>query len=87
MDSSRGSSTGNLGGDGYLHSLLPDLAERKGVELEVVEEALAVIQSLDPMGVGARDLRECLLIQARLICPEDRVVLGILEGQMEGGVG
>jgi len=74
---------GNLGGDGYLHSLLPDLAERKGVELEVVEEALAVIQSLDPMGVGARDLRECLLIQARLICPEDRVVLGILEGQME----
>ena len=74
---------GNLGGDGYLHSSLAAIAERQEVGIEVVEEALVVIQSLDPMGVGARDLRECLLIQARILCPEDRVVLGVLEDHVE----
>ena len=60
---------GSLDEDGYLRrdieSLVDDLASRAGVEssAEEVEEMLGVIQEFEPSGVGARDLRECLLIQ------------------------
>ena len=60
---------GSLDDDGYLRrdieSLVDDLAFRAGVEAtpEEVEQMLQVIQEFEPSGVGARDLRECLLIQ------------------------
>ena len=60
---------GSLDEDGYLRrdieSLVDDLAFRAGVEssAEEVEKMLKVIQQFEPSGVGARDLRECLLIQ------------------------
>ena len=60
---------GSLDEDGYLRrdieSLVDDLAFRAGVEssAQEVEDMLAVIQEFEPSGVGARDLRECLLIQ------------------------
>ena len=60
---------GSLDDDGYLRrdieSLVDDLAFRAGVEssAEEVEKMLKVIQEFEPSGVGARDLRECLLIQ------------------------
>lgn len=62
---------GNLNDDGYLQdtSLLqiaedPDL-KAQGVTLEEIEKVLARVQELDPVGVAARSLGECLLIQAR----------------------
>ena len=48
---------------GYLHSEVEEIAACVGVSCELVERALAVVQRLDPCGVGARDLRECLLLQ------------------------
>jgi len=60
---------GSLDDDGYLRrdieSLVDDLAFRAGVEstAEEVERMLRIIQEFEPSGVGARDLRECLLIQ------------------------
>ena len=60
---------GSLDDDGYLRrdieSLVDDLAFRAGVEATAseVEDMLKVIQQFEPSGVGARDLRECLLIQ------------------------
>ncbi len=60
---------GSLDEDGYLRrdieSLVDDLAFRAGVEssADEVEKMLHVIQEFEPSGVGARDLRECLLIQ------------------------
>ncbi len=60
---------GSLDDDGYLRrdieALVDDLAFRAGVEAtaEEVEQMLKVIQEFEPAGVGARDLRECLLIQ------------------------
>lgn len=60
---------GSLDSDGYLRrdleSVVDDLAFRAGLEttLEEVEEMLSVIQEFEPAGVGARDLRECLLLQ------------------------
>jgi len=54
---------GNLDDDGYLRATLDELAEQSGLSLREMEQALALIQTFDPLGIGARDLRECLLIQ------------------------
>ncbi|HAC91013.1 MAG TPA: RNA polymerase sigma-54 factor, partial [Planctomycetaceae bacterium] len=50
---------------GYFKTSLRDLlpAEHEPEDYEVAEEALRVVQSLDPRGIAARDLRECLLNQ------------------------
>lgn len=50
---------------GYLRADLADLADRLGVPLALVEKILVSVQSFDPSGVGARDLAECIAIQAR----------------------
>ncbi|MDF8333284.1 RNA polymerase factor sigma-54 [Novosphingobium cyanobacteriorum] len=50
---------------GYLSVSLSDVAETLGVELAVVQAGLALVQSLDPTGVGARNLSECLALQAK----------------------
>jgi RNA polymerase sigma-54 factor len=56
---------GNLNESGFLEGTLPELAGMLGVSERRMEEALAVIQHLDPPGVGARTLQECLLLQIR----------------------
>ena len=50
---------------GYLATPLREVAADLDVPLAEVERALAVVQSLDPTGVGARTLSECLALQAR----------------------
>ncbi|MFW2850921.1 RNA polymerase factor sigma-54 [Sphingomonas sp. TX0543] len=50
---------------GYLTANLLDIATRLGVPLAMIEDVLAVIQTFDPTGVGARDLAECIALQAR----------------------
>jgi len=54
---------GNLDVDGYLQASTKEIAASAGVSVELVERVLQIIQACDPPGVGARDLRECLLIQ------------------------
>lgn len=60
---------GNLDDDGYLRreveNISDDLAFSQNImaTTEELEEALEIVQQLDPAGVGARDLRECLLLQ------------------------
>jgi RNA polymerase sigma-54 factor len=51
---------------GYLRVDIIGLAQNLGVETAQVERVLAVMQSFDPPGIFARDLRECLAIQLRL---------------------
>ena len=63
---------GNLDDDGYLKlgeegDPLERLANESGVSLEKAGRLMRKIQMLDPVGVGARDLPECLLIQARAL--------------------
>lgn len=53
--------------DGYLKIPLQQISDEEKIELEDLEDALSLIHEFDPPGVGARDLRECLLIQAKLI--------------------
>ncbi|MFZ9969476.1 MAG: RNA polymerase factor sigma-54 [Bacteroidia bacterium] len=62
---------GNLDPDGYLRrplaNLADDLAFQENLQVEIprLQEVLAKVQELDPPGVGARDLQECLLLQLR----------------------
>lgn len=54
---------GNLDEKGFLPLTLEELSGSAGVDKARMEAALAVVQSLDPIGVGARSLKECLQLQ------------------------
>jgi RNA polymerase sigma-54 factor len=70
---------GNLTADGYLEEPLADLAEEAGVSLDLAESVLKRVQEFDPIGVAARSLKECLLIQARHFGVDDEVLVGMIE--------
>src|ERR1700674_5560213 len=61
---------GNLDENGYLTVSLEEIAKNGNHTLEDVEEALAMVQEFDPLGVGARNLRECLHIQLLTLDPQ-----------------
>jgi len=78
---------GNLNEDGYLSVSLEEICSLAGCSMEDAADALKAVQFMDPVGVGARDLRECLLLQLENLELEDslayRIVnehLGLLEG-------
>ena len=56
---------GNLDENGYLTASVEELAQNGKYSQDDLEDALAVVQDFDPIGVGARDLRECLLLQLK----------------------
>ncbi len=66
---------GNLNDNGYLQCSVEEVAHQLDVAVEAVERVLAALQSLEPIGIGARNLRECLLIQIayleseHIVCP------------------
>jgi len=70
---------GNLDDRGYLRSTEEEIVRQAAVEPEYVERALARVQSLDPAGVGARDLKECLSRQADVLGIDDPLVRRILD--------
>ena len=58
---------GNIDEDGYLRASNEEIVASGAFEPEEVQKAVDAVQSLDPIGVGARDLRECLLLQLRFL--------------------
>ncbi len=56
---------GNIDEDGFLQSTTEEMALNSGIPQDDFERILGLIQTFYPAGVGARDLRECLLIQLR----------------------
>jgi RNA polymerase sigma-54 factor len=56
---------GDIDDDGLLQSTTDEMALNSGIPLDDFERVLGLIQTFYPAGVGARDLRECLLIQLR----------------------
>jgi len=54
---------GNLNEDGYLLISLEELCQMAHCTMEEATEALGIVQAMDPVGVGSRDLRECLSLQ------------------------
>ena len=75
---------GNVDEDGYFRSTTEEVALVCGCDQGFVEEVLAQLHDFDPMGVVARDLRECLLIQVRLLEMEGTVVESIIRDHLKG---
>ena len=83
---------GNLNEDGYLCAVdengreipitLEEIAESGEHTLEEVQKALEVVQHFDPPGVSARDLRECLLIQLRILGEEESLAVEIVRDHL-----
>ncbi|MEK7283192.1 MAG: RNA polymerase factor sigma-54 [Acidobacteriota bacterium] len=79
---------GNLDEAGYLAASLEEIAGMGPYPIEEIERALHLVQELDPPGVGARDLKECLLIQLSFHdmegTPAETIVkdhMGLLQGR------
>lgn len=69
---------GNIDEGGYLRASLEEISQSCSVTQNDALIVLERIQEFDPTGVGARDLRECLLIQARFLGMQDSLVERIL---------
>jgi RNA polymerase sigma-54 factor len=71
---------GNLDAAGYLKDVsIEELTQEAACALECAQRVLARIQEFDPIGVAARTLEECLLIQARHIGADDDIVVAMIE--------
>ncbi len=69
---------GSINEDGYLTSPIEELAQTTGFVPSELHRVLEIIQEFDPVGVGARDLRECLLIQLRRLDKGDSTAAAIV---------
>ena len=74
---------GNIDDNGFLQSTPEEMALNSGIPREDFEKMLALIQSFYPQGVGARDLRECLLIQLQRQEKENTLEYNIVSEHME----
>lgn len=74
---------GNIDDRGFLRSTVEDLARQADAEEAEVEVVLQAIQTLDPVGVAARDLRECLLLQLASKRIRDPLVLRIVDEHLD----
>jgi RNA polymerase sigma-54 factor len=74
---------GNLNADGFLDSTVEEIAIMSNTTVETVEQTLLQMQSFDPIGVCARDLKECLLIQAKHFGFENTIVCNIINDHLQ----
>jgi RNA polymerase sigma-54 factor len=74
---------GNIDDNGFLQSAPEEMALNSGIPEEDFEKMLALIQGFHPLGVGARDLRECLLIQLKREGKENSLEYKIVSEHME----
>ncbi|MDR2018721.1 MAG: RNA polymerase factor sigma-54 [Syntrophobacterales bacterium] len=68
----------NIDDNGYLAYPISEIASASGFSVEGLEKILLKIQKLDPPGVGAQNLRECLLIQCRMESEKDPLLENFL---------
>lgn len=73
---------GNLNEDGYLQMTLEEICSKEGYDPHELEAVLYRIQEFDPIGVAARDLKECLLVQIYDMDYEDEVLERIVENHL-----
>jgi RNA polymerase sigma-54 factor len=73
----------NINEDGYLSCSIEVVVQNLQVEPEEVEEVLHVIQHFDPVGIGARNLQECLLVQLEEKLPREELALEIVRSHFD----
>lgn len=69
--------------DGYIKVDLGQVAEEEGVTKEDLESVLPFVQEFDPPGIGARNLQECLLIQAKHIQEDTRDFVALITNHLK----
>ena len=70
---------GCINDDGYLTCEIDVISENCETTPESVEKVLAIVQRFDPVGIGARNLQECLLIQLMEKEPKDELAIRMLQ--------
>ena len=74
---------GNIDDYGYLSATIEELASSTSVPPDKIAKVLTVIQTFEPVGVGARDLRECLMIQLERTNQQSSLEYRIVRDHME----
>ena len=74
---------GNLNEDGYLSISLEEICSVVDCTMEEAIEALDLVQAMDPVGVGARDLRECLSLQLQILELKDSLAYRIVQEHLQ----
>ncbi len=74
---------GNLNADGRLNATNEEMAAMGNWSEEVVEEARQAIMRLDPVGCGARDVRECLLAQLEVLGESERLAARLISDHLQ----
>jgi RNA polymerase sigma-54 factor len=74
---------GNIDDAGFLTSSPEEISSNTGLEVEDLQRVLEIIQTFHPVGVGATDLRECLLIQLRRLSKEASLEYRIVSNHLE----
>ena len=69
---------GNLNRDGYLEISVEEIARMSDSDTKKVEKVLSLLQTFDPVGICARDLKECLLLQTKHLKIDDTLVTNII---------
>jgi RNA polymerase sigma-54 factor len=73
---------GNLNEDGLLQVSLEEIGTQSGFDPETVQKVMQRIQAFDPPGVAARDLRECLILQAQQLFPQELLMQRIIDSYL-----
>jgi RNA polymerase sigma-54 factor len=69
--------------DGYILTPLEEIATSENVKVEDLQDVLKFVQEFDPPGVGARDLKECLLIQAKAIEEDTHDLVNLISNHLK----
>ncbi len=74
---------GNIDENGYLRATEEELADVLDVDISIIKKVLSLVQSFDPHGIAARNLKECLLIQLRMLNLQGTLVEDIIQNNLE----
>src|ERR1700733_10934365 len=74
---------GNLDENGYLTATPEQIPQSGNYSMDDVEEALTMVQEFDPPGVAAKDLTECLLLQIKLLDPQNTLAQQIVTSHLK----
>jgi len=73
---------GNLDADGRLHATNEEMAAMEKCSEEVIEKARQAVMRLDPVGCGARDVKECLIVQLEVRGESDRLAARLIQDHL-----
>ena len=74
---------GNINDDGYLDASPEEIAAQMGVSVQAVLFVLKIVQGFDPTGVGAREIKECLLIQMAKLGQAGSLAEALIQSSLE----